>query len=127
MISEPQEDVDDNQKDLSNMENAWRYAKKPLMSIGSKGATPTHGNSLRQLLEHHQIVKVKVNTRKYDGNLETAFKNLVELAVASGAPDNIELLHTRPSESIIMFGMPGLRQRILDGEFPPKENESIER
>lgn len=48
-----------------NTELAWRYAKKPLLRIGSKGATLTHGNSLRQLLESHTAVKVKVNTRKF--------------------------------------------------------------
>lgn len=46
-------------------ELAWRYAKKPLLRIGSKGATLTHGNFLRQLLESHTAVKVKVNTRKF--------------------------------------------------------------
>ena len=48
-------------------EKVWRYVKKPLLSIGSKGATLTHGNSLRQLLEAHTVVKVKVNTKKFDG------------------------------------------------------------
>lgn len=51
--------------DHDYLELAWRYAKKPLLRIGSKGATLTHGNSLRQLLEAHTVVKVKINTRKY--------------------------------------------------------------
>lgn len=51
--------------DLDNMELAWRHAKKPLLRIGSKGATLTHGNSLRQLLESHTVVKVKINTGKF--------------------------------------------------------------
>ena len=50
---------------LGAIEKAWRYAKKPLLSIGAKGATFAHGNSLRQLLESHTIVKVKVNTSKF--------------------------------------------------------------
>ena len=44
------------------IEEVWRYAKKPLISVGGKGATKKHGNSLRQLLDDHTIVKVKVNT-----------------------------------------------------------------
>jgi hypothetical protein len=52
-------------KKFDGMEKAWRHAKKPLLSIGSKGATHSHGNSLRQLLEDHTVVKVKVNTRKF--------------------------------------------------------------
>ena len=47
------------------MEEVWRYAKKPLISVGGKGATNKHGNSLRQLLDDHTIVKVKVNTKAF--------------------------------------------------------------
>jgi hypothetical protein len=46
-------------------EKVWRYAKKPLLRIGSKGATHAHGNSLRQLLDDHTVVKVKVNTKTF--------------------------------------------------------------
>jgi hypothetical protein len=52
-------------KDLAASEKVWRHAKKPLLRIGAKGATHSHGNSLRQLLEDHTVVKVKVNTRKF--------------------------------------------------------------
>lgn len=48
----------------ANMELAWRYIKKPLLRLGSKGAAPSHGNSLRELLNKHIVVKVKVNNRK---------------------------------------------------------------
>jgi hypothetical protein len=47
------------------MEEVWRYAKKALISVGGKGATDKHGNSLRQLLDDHTIVKVKVNTKSF--------------------------------------------------------------
>jgi hypothetical protein len=57
-------------KDLKGAELAWRYAKKPLLRIGVKGATMTHGNSLRQLLEAHTVVKVKVNTQKFGGTYQ---------------------------------------------------------
>jgi hypothetical protein len=52
-------------ENLGPIEKAWRYAKKPLLSIGAKGATFAHGNSLRQLLEAHTVVKVKVNTKQF--------------------------------------------------------------
>jgi hypothetical protein len=58
-------------EDLDAMEKVWRHAKKPLLRIGAKGATHSHGNSLRQLLDDHTVVKVKVNTRKF-GRLEFA-------------------------------------------------------
>jgi len=63
--SEEQAKQEPQEVDLPNMELAWRYAKKPLLRIGSKGATLTHGNSLRQLLDAHTVVKVKINTRKF--------------------------------------------------------------
>ena len=47
------------------MEEVWRYVKKPLISVGGKGATSKHGNSLRQLLDDHTVVKVKVNTKSF--------------------------------------------------------------
>jgi len=47
-----------------NMEKTWRYIKKPLLRVGSKGATTSHGNSLRELLASHKVVKVKVNGLK---------------------------------------------------------------
>lgn len=54
--------------DLPNLEKAWRSAKKPLLRIGAKGATQSHGNSLRELLAQHTVVKVKVNTKPYGEN-----------------------------------------------------------
>lgn len=61
----PVADVDADAPPLANIEKAWRHAKKPLLRIGSKGFSKSHGNSLRQLLEDHVIVKVKLNTDKY--------------------------------------------------------------
>lgn len=54
---------------LDSMEKVWRYAKKPLLRIGSKGATHSHGNSLRQLLDDHTVVKVKCNLKKFGKSL----------------------------------------------------------
>jgi hypothetical protein len=57
-------------------EKVWRFVKKSLLTIGSKGATSSHGNSLRQLLEDHTAVKVKVDTRAFDGtHLILSFQN----------------------------------------------------
>ena len=110
---------------LDNLEKAWRFAKKPLLRIGSKGATLSHGNSLRQLLDSHTVVKVKVNTRRFDGSLEEAFKALRSLAEESGAVKGIELIQARDSENMILFGMPGTMKRIEKGSFPlpPEANE----
>mmetsp|Transcript_18115 Transcript_18115/g.34375 ORF Transcript_18115/g.34375 Transcript_18115/m.34375 type:complete len:207 (-) Transcript_18115:119-739(-) len=106
---------------VDSLERAWRYAKKPLLSIGSKGATLSHGNSLRQLLEQHTVVKVKVNTRRFDGSLQAAFEHLRSLAEENGAPSGIELIQARDADKIILFGLPGTMERIKDGHFPLAE------
>jgi RNA-binding protein YhbY len=103
---------------VDGLEKAWRYAKKPLLSIGAKGAQFSHGNSLRQLLEAHTVVKVKVNTQKF-GTLESAFEQIRDLAKESGAPEGIELVQSREGESTILFGVPGTLARIKQGDFPP--------
>eukprot|EP00538_Stauroneis_constricta_P012208 CAMPEP_0119563720 /NCGR_PEP_ID=MMETSP1352-20130426/24465_1 /TAXON_ID=265584 /ORGANISM="Stauroneis constricta, Strain CCMP1120" /LENGTH=163 /DNA_ID=CAMNT_0007612365 /DNA_START=65 /DNA_END=553 /DNA_ORIENTATION=- len=100
-------------------EKAWRHAKRALLRIGAKGATKTHGNSLRQLLEDHTIVKVKVDPKPFDGSLENAFTQLRDLAVESGASKDIELIQWRDSDRMILFGLPGTMDRIQSGDFPP--------
>ena len=47
------------------LDAAWQHVRKALISVGGKDATPKHGNSLRQLLDHHTAVKVKVNTKPF--------------------------------------------------------------
>lgn len=100
--------------DDSAMEKTWRSLKKPLISIGAKGVSQSHGNSLRQLLEAHTAIKVKVRGLP----LETAFDQLVDAAQSVGAPGNLELLQSRSSDAIMMIGLPGTRERIAEGTFP---------
>lgn len=111
-------DKQQNAVPLDGLEKAWRYARKPLLSVGAKGAQFSHGNSLRQLLEAHTVVKVKVNTQKF-GTLEAAFEQIRELAKESGAPEGIELVQKRDAENTILFGLPGTLARIEQGDFPP--------
>eukprot|EP00529_Nitzschia_sp_RCC80_P033501 CAMPEP_0113464688 /NCGR_PEP_ID=MMETSP0014_2-20120614/13333_1 /TAXON_ID=2857 /ORGANISM="Nitzschia sp." /LENGTH=202 /DNA_ID=CAMNT_0000356783 /DNA_START=248 /DNA_END=856 /DNA_ORIENTATION=- /assembly_acc=CAM_ASM_000159 len=107
------------QKPLEPSETIWRHVKKPLLRIGAKGATHSHGNSLRQLLEDHTAVKVKINTKKYNGSLEDAAQTLKGLAVENGAPDDMEIIQFRDSEKTVLFGSPGTVQQCADGTFPP--------
>jgi len=104
------------------MEEVWRYAKKPLISVGGKGATKKHGNSLRQLLDDHTVVKVKVNTKSF-GTLEKAYESLRDLAIESGASDSIEMIQMREIDRTIMFGLPGTMVNVENGSFPPPEPE----
>ena len=60
----------------SGIEKAWRHAKKPLLRIGSKGFSKSHGNSLRQLLEDHVVVKVKLNTEKYGTSIDETLRHI---------------------------------------------------
>ncbi|KAL7430430.1 hypothetical protein ACHAXM_002191 [Skeletonema potamos] len=103
-----------------NRQKAWQHAKKPLLRIGGKGATKTHGNSLRQLLDQHTVVKVKVNPSAFEeGSLLNAFEVLKQLAVESGANDGMELIHIRTSDKVILFGKEGTLGLIDSGDFPP--------
>ena len=109
----------DLQTPLEPSEQLWRYVKKPLLRIGAKGATHSHGNSLRQLLEDHTAVKVKINTKKYNGSLEDAAHTLKGFAVENGAPDDLEIIQFRDSEKTVLFGSPGTVRQCADGTFPP--------
>ena len=103
-----------------NRQLAWQYAKKPLLRIGGKGATKSHGNSLRQLLDQHTVVKVKVNPSAFENNsLLNAFEVLKQLAVESGASDGLELIHIRTSDKVILCGKEGMLDSIDAGDFPP--------
>ena len=77
------DDSDDEPSQMDNLELAWRHAKKPLLRIGSKGATLTHGNSLRHLLNDHTIVKVKINTRKFGKIILLLVRQLCQLSFFS--------------------------------------------
>jgi len=105
--------------ELDPTERVWRYAKKPLLRIGSKGATHAHGNSLRQLLEDHVVVKVKVNTKKFNNSVQQAYETLRNLAVENGAPADIELIQLREGSKEILFALPGTLKRMEEGAFPP--------
>ena len=58
------DDMPESSNNDNNMESVWRFIKKPLLRLGSKGISPSHGNSLRELLKSHRVIKVKVNNRK---------------------------------------------------------------
>ena len=111
--------VQESKPQLDVQEQVWRFVKKPLLHIGSKGATKSHGNSLRQLLEDHTVVKVKVNTRKFGGSLENAANALKDIAVENGASVDIEIIQMRDYGNIVLYGIPGTLQRMEDGSFPP--------
>jgi len=110
---------------VSGVESVWRYVKKPLLRIGNKGASKSHGNSLRQLLEDHGAVKVKVNTNQF-GSLDEAFEVLRKLTEEAGADPGVELLQARKLDKTILVGRAGTMEAIRVGDFPPSEEEEEE-
>jgi len=100
------------------VEKAWKYVKKPLLRVGAQGVAASHGNSLRELLNAHTIVKVKVNSISI-GSLEQVFYILKDQAEKAGATHGIELLLSKASANTILIGQPGSLERINKGEFPP--------
>lgn len=104
-------------RELDAMERTWRSVKKPMVRIGSKGTALSHGNSLRELLAAHTVVKVKVNNSRIP--LEETFAVLKGFAEQSGASKGIELIQARENEKIILVGLPGTLEKIENGSFPP--------
>lgn len=102
------------------IDRAWRSVPKPLLRIGGKGIAKSHGNSLRELLNAHTIVKVKINSTKL-GSLEDVFESLKEVVEQSQEFSGVELIHVRNSENTIMLGKAGTMDNIRDGTFPPSE------
>lgn len=100
------------------IDKAWRHAPKPLLRIGGKGVANSHGNSLRELLNAHTVVKVKINSTKL-GSLEDVFETLKALVGQSEGFAGVELIHVRNSENTIMIGKEGTMDNIRDGTFPP--------
>ena len=46
-----------------------------------------------------------------------AYERLRNLAIESGAPNDIELIQMR--DRTIMFGLPGTMENVENGSFPP--------
>ena len=109
----------DSNEDLQDgIDRAWRHAPKPLLRIGGKGIANSHGNSLRELLNAHTVVKVKINSTKL-GSLEDVFEELKSLVGQTEGFSGVELIHVRNSENTIMIGKEGTIDSIRDGSFPP--------
>lgn len=119
-------------ENMKLMEKVWRYNKKPLLSIGAqKGPTNKHGNSLRELLQHHTTVKVKTqllfnasnrnsDAQSMQDQMVQVYHQLKEHAVnADPSLRDMELLQVRVNERILLVGLPGTKQRIIDGTYPP--------
>ncbi len=100
------------------IDKAWRYVPKPLLRIGGKGVADSHGNSLKELLNAHTVVKVKINSDKL-GSLEDVFETLKALVVTKGKMSDVELIHVRKSENTILIGKEGTMENIRKGDFPP--------
>ncbi|RYY82151.1 hypothetical protein EON63_13900 [archaeon] len=60
-----------------------------LMTIGSQGVVATHANSLREMLQHHVFVKVKLATDKLDAHRVTA--QLLELTTEKTDVEVVEI------------------------------------
>lgn len=51
--------------------------------------------------------------------MENAVQILRDLAVESGASQNIEIIQMREKDRTILFGLPGTIEKVEDGSFPP--------
>ena len=67
----------------------WWKDSSPLISIGSAGITPKHLSSLKQLLDQHKRVKVKVATDRI--NIVSTANSIVESNFLRGGAHLIEI------------------------------------
>lgn len=70
--------------------NEWWKKRDPLLTIGSGGVNPSHINSLEQLVDQHNYVRVKLATDKI--NPHDIARKFVESEKLNG---KIELLEVR--------------------------------
>ena len=52
-------------------------------------------------------------------SLEEAYTKLRDLAVESGAADDIQIIQAREFDKMVLYGLPGTLERVQQGEFPP--------
>ena len=65
----------------SDIKEWFIVANKPLLRVGGRGIQDTHVNSLLELLEHHNHVRVKVSSRKQTARaLATQFMDNTQIA-----------------------------------------------
>jgi len=107
-----------NEQHQQYLEQTWRYTRKPLLRIGSKGISKSHGNSLKELLSSHTVVKIKCNPNGSSTAMEDLFQELKQMVGQQGL-SNIELIQFRTSQKLIQVGLEGTMDKILSGEFPP--------
>ena len=100
------------------IDKAWKHVKKPLLRIGGKGVSDSHGNSLKELLNAHTVVKVKINSTKL-GSFEDVFEALKAAVEKKGDMKDVELLHIRKSENTLLLGKGGTMENIRIGAYPP--------
>lgn len=100
------------------IDKAWKHVKKPLLRIGGKGISDSHGNSLKELLNAHTVVKVKINSTKL-GSFEDVFEALKAVVERVGDMKDLELLHIRKSENTLLIGKGGTMENIRIGAYPP--------
>jgi len=119
--SSEENDAVDDSVIRAGIDKAWRYVPKPLLRIGGKGVSDSHGNSLKELLNAHTAVKVKINSSKL-GSLEDVFEILKGQVEKKGDISGVELIHVRKSENTIMLAKKGTMKSIQDGNFPPEKD-----
>jgi RNA-binding protein YhbY len=108
---------DDDSAQRVNIDKAWKHIPKPLLRIGGKGVADSHGNSLKELMNAHTAVKVKINTTKL-GSFEDVFE-MLKVVLEKKDVQGVELIHVRESDNTIMVAKSGTMDKIQDGSFPP--------
>uniref|UniRef100_I2CPM2 Uncharacterized protein n=2 Tax=Nannochloropsis gaditana (strain CCMP526) TaxID=1093141 RepID=I2CPM2_NANGC len=105
------------------LDSLWNQQRKPLLRLGAKGVLKSHLNSLRELLDAHNVVRVKVN-----GLSNTDIQGLAENALRMAVEHDSEpalgvLLRVKGKEFLVgrPDKMEALRKKLLSSDGPPGE------
>jgi len=109
--------------DEEDVEKVWRHVRKAMLRIGASGVTPSHANSLLELLDAHGAVKVKISTDRA-GKLDEVARSLAERAAEIRPPSHdgpapAEVLRVRGMDRTVLFGIGGLAAKVVAGKYPP--------
>ncbi|KAG5175380.1 hypothetical protein JKP88DRAFT_228902 [Tribonema minus] len=94
----------------ATIEELWRKPKKELLKIGQGGVTASHVRSLTDLVQHHTIVRVKVNTK--GASYEDCLALGQALVSGEGEERGLRLVGVRPSTRLLLVGEAAFIDRL---------------
>ncbi|GMH70067.1 hypothetical protein TrST_g7274 [Triparma strigata] len=97
----------------------YRLTPKPLLSLSyTKPIQPSHINTFREIIASHEVMKVKVNGCKGEG--EELCGYLKEKIGGLVGEDEVEVAFISPRDNVVLLVKNGVVERVMDGEIVGK-------